>query len=69
MASAARRLTPLGGTRELGSHEGYGLAMMVDVLSTVLSGASVPAVRSTEQSDVGHFFMALDPERFCGREV
>ena len=24
-----KRLTPLGGTRELGSHKGYGLAMMV----------------------------------------
>jgi LDH2 family malate/lactate/ureidoglycolate dehydrogenase len=29
---------PLGGTRELGSHKGYGLAMMVETLCTMLSG-------------------------------
>jgi LDH2 family malate/lactate/ureidoglycolate dehydrogenase len=30
---------PLGGTREQGSHKGYGLALMAEVLSTLLSGA------------------------------
>ena len=30
---------PLGGTREQGSHKGYGFAMMAEVLSTFLSGA------------------------------
>ena len=30
---------PLGGTREQGSHTGYGFAMMAEVLSTILSGA------------------------------
>ena len=30
---------PLGGTREQGSHKGYGLALMAEVLSTMLSGA------------------------------
>lgn len=29
---------PLGGTRELGSHKGYGLALMVETLCTMLSG-------------------------------
>ncbi|MDA0770071.1 MAG: Ldh family oxidoreductase [Chloroflexi bacterium] len=29
---------PLGGTRELGSHKGYGLALMTEVLGTMLSG-------------------------------
>ena len=29
---------PLGGTREQGSHKGYGLALMAEVLSTMLSG-------------------------------
>ena len=29
-------LLPLGSTRELGSHKGYGLAMMVEVLATLL---------------------------------
>jgi LDH2 family malate/lactate/ureidoglycolate dehydrogenase len=31
-------LLPLGATRELGSHKGYGLALMVEVLCTMLSG-------------------------------
>ena len=30
---------PLGGTREQGSHKGYGFALMAEVLSTMLSGA------------------------------
>jgi LDH2 family malate/lactate/ureidoglycolate dehydrogenase len=30
---------PLGGTREQGSHKGYGLALMAEVLSTLLAGA------------------------------
>ncbi len=30
---------PMGGTRELGSHKGYGLALMSEVLGTMLSGA------------------------------
>ncbi|HKZ06362.1 MAG TPA: Ldh family oxidoreductase [Methylomirabilota bacterium] len=30
---------PLGGTREQGSHKGYGLALMAEVLSTMLAGA------------------------------
>ncbi|MBI4242004.1 MAG: Ldh family oxidoreductase, partial [Candidatus Rokubacteria bacterium] len=34
-----RFLTPLGGTRELGSHKGYGLGVLVDILSGVLPGA------------------------------
>jgi L-2-hydroxycarboxylate dehydrogenase (NAD+) len=29
---------PLGGTRELGSHKGYGLGLMVETLCTMLSG-------------------------------
>lgn len=30
---------PLGGTREQGSHKGYGFALMAEVLATVLAGA------------------------------
>jgi len=33
-------LSPLGGDREHGGHKGYGLAIAVDVLSCVLSGAN-----------------------------
>ncbi len=31
-------LLPLGGTREQGSHKGYGLMMMAEIMSTLLSG-------------------------------
>ena len=31
-------LLPFGGTRELGSHKGYGLGVVVDILSGILSG-------------------------------
>ncbi|MGR3812319.1 Ldh family oxidoreductase [Jiulongibacter sp. NS-SX5] len=33
-------LLPLGGTRESGSHKGYGLGSIVDIFSGVLSGAN-----------------------------
>jgi LDH2 family malate/lactate/ureidoglycolate dehydrogenase len=29
---------PLGGTRELGSHKGYGFAMLTEIMGTMLSG-------------------------------
>ena len=31
-------LLPFGGTRELGSHKGYGLGAVVDILSSILTG-------------------------------
>src|SRR5437867_12054122 len=34
-------ITPLGGTRDLGGHKGYGLAVLVHILGGVLSGAPV----------------------------
>ena len=68
---AACRLTPLGGSRDLGSHKGYGLGMMVDILSSTLSGADIFCVSREEGSNfvignVGHFFMALDPQALRG---
>ncbi|HVS14548.1 MAG TPA: Ldh family oxidoreductase [Thermoanaerobaculia bacterium] len=59
-AFEAMRLLPLGGSYEQGSHKGYGLAVLVDVLAGVLSdgiarGGSVGGA-------VGHFFCAIDVE-------
>lgn len=34
---------PLGSTRDLGSHKGYGLAMVVDILCSVMAGADYGA--------------------------
>jgi LDH2 family malate/lactate/ureidoglycolate dehydrogenase len=66
--------TPLGGTRELGSHKGYGLAAMVEILSTALSGASVVtseghARRTPGSMDIGHFFMTINPTAFVPEGV
>ena len=60
-------LLPLGGEGEdLGGHKGYGLALMVDVLCGVLSGAAtgLRVYEDEKRPDVGHFFMALDPTAF-----
>ena len=66
-----KRLTPLGGTRELGSHKGYGLAMMVELLSSILSGSYVGGYDlGTDQRgkfiNVGHCFIAINPELVRG---
>jgi len=62
-------LTPLGGTSELASHKGYGLAVMVHILGGVLAGASFSPIRRRTQTpadpdNLGHFFMAIDPAAF-----
>jgi LDH2 family malate/lactate/ureidoglycolate dehydrogenase len=59
--------TPLGGTAEMSSHKGYGLALMAHILGGTLSGASFSPIRAKTQkpSDpdrLGHFFLAIDPK-------
>jgi len=54
----ARRLVPLGGSFDQGGHKGQGLAMVVDVLCGLLSGAGVLSQVSVEKG-VGHFFAAM----------
>jgi LDH2 family malate/lactate/ureidoglycolate dehydrogenase len=76
-ASAAALLLPLGGSAILGAHKGAGLAMMVSILSCVLSSAWArvvsPAVDEAadavdgaryEQATMGHFFAAIQIEAF-----
>ncbi len=63
---------PLGGAgEELSGHKGYGLSLMVDVLSGALSGADYgPWVRTKKKDgtkgfiNVGHFFGAIRIENF-----
>ena len=68
-------LLPLGSERERGGHKGYALAMMVDVLCAVLSGANwgpftppftlrqeIP--RRSVGKGIGHFFGALRIDGF-----
>jgi len=69
-------LLPLGGDGELfGGHKGYGLALMVDILSGVLAGAAYadtiyPRTPDGRQlpSNTGHFFIALDVGTFRALE-
>ena len=67
--AAGGGLAPLGGTQEMSSHKGYGLAMMVHILAGTLSGASFSPIRNKTQrandpDDLGHFFCAIDPATF-----
>jgi LDH2 family malate/lactate/ureidoglycolate dehydrogenase len=68
VAYQTRHLTPLGATRELGGHKGYGLAVMVDILAGVLAGATFADARRRDpdpvRADIGHFFGAIDIARF-----
>ena len=55
-----------------GGHKGYGLAMMVEMLSGVLAGAGMlSGVNSWNtvpgrDADTGHFFMTINPAFFGG---
>ena len=53
---------PLGGTREQGSHKGYGLSVMVDILCGVLSGGGFGAQLSP--GDNMSWTMAIDIASF-----
>src|SRR6187551_1264915 len=62
-------ITALGGTAEMSSHKGYGLSMMVQILSATLAGGSFTPIRKRTQGrgdpdEIGHFLMALDPTAF-----
>lgn len=60
----------MGTVLTMAGHKGYALAMMVEVLSGVLSGSafgrSVGSLYKDmdRKQDVGHFFCLLDPEAF-----
>jgi L-2-hydroxycarboxylate dehydrogenase (NAD+) len=73
-------LLPLGGDREHGSHKGYGLGAIVDILSAVLSGANYgpwapPFVSFLSLppdpvgSGLGHFFGALRIDGFGSETI
>lgn len=58
VAVEALRLLPLGSSYELGSHKGYSLAVVVDILTGLLSGAGI-GMDEGLGPQVGHFFGAL----------
>src|SRR5258708_20743710 len=58
---------PLGGTEEMSSHKGYGLALMVHILGGALSGASFTPIRLKTQKPgdpdrLGPLFLPLPPK-------
>ncbi|MBS1663982.1 MAG: Ldh family oxidoreductase [Bacteroidetes bacterium] len=68
-------LLPLGGDRDHGSHKGYALGAVVDILSAVLSGANygpwvppfpayVPMPTGMPGKGIGHFFGAMRVDAF-----
>ncbi len=61
-------LTSLGGSPENSSYKGYGLAVMVNILASCLSGATLITdpmhTKKPVGQDIGHFFMAIDPDIF-----
>jgi L-2-hydroxycarboxylate dehydrogenase (NAD+) len=70
---------PLGSTRDGGGHKGYSLAVMVDVLCGVLSGANwgpfVPPFALRQEiptrsvgEGIGHFFGALRIDAFIEKD-
>ena len=72
-------LLPLGSDRERGGHKGYGLAIMVDVLCGVLSGANwgpfTPPFALRQEiptrsvgNGIGHFFGAMQIDGFIDRD-
>jgi LDH2 family malate/lactate/ureidoglycolate dehydrogenase len=67
----ARRMLPLGSTRELGSHKGYGLAVVVDILTGILGGGMYgnlvqrnPPEDEKLKVSSSHFFAAIRPDVF-----
>jgi LDH2 family malate/lactate/ureidoglycolate dehydrogenase len=61
-------MTSLGGSPENSSYKGYGLAAMVNILGSCLSGATLITdpmhTKKPQGMDIGHFFMAIDPGLF-----
>ena len=60
---------PLGGHSESGGHKGYGLAVMVQILASSLTGGSFSPVRNREAQgpvahNIGHLFIVVDPSVF-----
>jgi LDH2 family malate/lactate/ureidoglycolate dehydrogenase len=59
-------MLPTGGTRDGGSHKGYSLAVMVDILCGVLAGDPPGFLRP--RAEVSHHFLAYKIDAFCDPE-
>jgi LDH2 family malate/lactate/ureidoglycolate dehydrogenase len=57
-----------GSLAPVGGYKGFGLALMVEVLAGVLTGAQFGQNAGVVNGKEGHFFMALNPEIFMPRQ-
>ncbi len=64
-------ILPFGGTREQGSHKGYGFAAMAEIMAPILSGMGAGMFMPTvPRTIMGHYVQAvkidgfIDPEQF-----
>lgn len=62
-------LTPLGGSADGGSHKGYGLSLLAQVLGGTLNGGAFAPLHNRnhgpgDPANVGHSFLAIDPGFF-----
>jgi len=77
LASGDAALTPLGGIGDvMGGYKGYGYAAVVEILCAALGGGrwmkalcGVDPDGSPSPYSLGHFFIAIDPDFFMGRET
>jgi LDH2 family malate/lactate/ureidoglycolate dehydrogenase len=56
-----------GSLAPVGGYKGFGLALMVEILAGVLTGAQFGQNAGVVNGKEGHFFMALNPEVFMPR--
>ena len=76
LVAGTAALAPLGGIGEdLAGYKGYGYAAVVEILSAALQAGSYMKMLTGLNPDgskkpypLGHFFLAIDPEAFCGAE-
>ena len=59
---------PLGGTREQGSHKGYGFSLISEVLAALLSGDR-PSMVKQDGGAGHHYFAAYNIEAFCDLDL
>lgn len=63
-------LTPLGGAEDTSGYKGYGLALMVEVLTGILGGSAYGSnihswAEASSVADLGQCFVAVDPACFA----
>src|SRR5262245_59763644 len=72
-AALSGALQPLGGREETSKYKGYGLGLMVEMLTRVLGNAAIgPHIMRlfsvAGNSNLGQFFLAMDPDALADNE-